>query len=286
MSSGAATARFLPGTPSACALSRKPAARIGVHSRRVRANRPTSSRISRRPESIADTPAHGRLGRRRIPGVMSLRETLQKASAVVADELQRLETGRSRWTLLREPERRKYLHRLHDALADLERIDEAAPISRPDWAAQRAHPPRTPGDHSERRAVGDPERDAAGASPPRRRRDRVRADRGRVAVAQGPDELAGPGTPSTPTAGYRPQSPSTAPAGRSTPRRSPAPATCSSPCTGSRHDTMRSHAGRGARSAPRISRSWRSCSQCRSRPSWSSTPWPPTKAATGSSSRS
>lgn len=60
---------------------------------------------------------------------MSLRETLQKASAVVADELQRLETGRSRWTLLREPERRKYLHRLHDALADLERIDEAAPIS-------------------------------------------------------------------------------------------------------------------------------------------------------------
>jgi hypothetical protein len=60
---------------------------------------------------------------------MSLRETLQKASAVVAGELQRLETGRSRWTLLREPERRKYLHRLHDALADLERIDEVAPIS-------------------------------------------------------------------------------------------------------------------------------------------------------------
>jgi hypothetical protein len=60
---------------------------------------------------------------------MNLRQALQEASAIVAGELQRLDTGRSRWALLREPERRKYVHRLHDALADLERIDEAKPIS-------------------------------------------------------------------------------------------------------------------------------------------------------------
>ena len=55
---------------------------------------------------------------------MALTEALDEASEAVALELAAIRAGRERFQLLREPERCKYLHRLHDALADLSRFDQ------------------------------------------------------------------------------------------------------------------------------------------------------------------